>query len=258
MVPPCTRSSLVYENVCSKCNQGAASKKELENMDPTIPSIYVGETSRTIKERAAEHWGAATGSSEAKKKSHIVKHQEEHHAGEKPEFIMRVVQFHKSALQRQAGEAVRIQLRGGAGSVLNSRGEFNRCYVPRLRVEEEKVIKELEQLDEQEDQEILEVLRENDNTWENRKTGRRAGEAREHLGKQLSQGSSSKRAGPSAQGRRRTKKLKYSVLEEDWGQEKTSYADEGGAGAKVVVVGEEGAGDDRCRGGPILGPFLSQ
>ena len=125
-------------------------------------------------------------------------------------------------------------------------------------MEEEKVIKELEQLDEQEDQEILEVLRENDNTWENRKTGRRAGEAREHLGKQLSQGSSSKRAGPSAQGRRRTKKLKYSVLEEDWGQEKTSYADEGGAGAKVVVVGEEGADDDRCRGGPILGPFLSQ
>ena len=59
MIPPCTRSSLVYENVCSKCNQGAASKRELEDIDPTIPSIYVGETSRTVKERAEEHWGAA-------------------------------------------------------------------------------------------------------------------------------------------------------------------------------------------------------
>ena len=56
-------------------------QRKIENVDPTIPSIYVGETSRTVKERAAEHWRAASGSTEAKRKSHMIKHQEEYHTG---------------------------------------------------------------------------------------------------------------------------------------------------------------------------------
>ena len=53
-LPPCTRRSLVYENVCKDCNQGAGGKEEIvPNME--IPSIYVGETSRTIQERGMEH-----------------------------------------------------------------------------------------------------------------------------------------------------------------------------------------------------------
>ena len=155
MLPPCTRKNLVYENVCSQCNPGAGSKRELEGVDPNIPSIYVGETSRTVQERAKEHWRAALGSKKERDGSHMTKHMELVHGGGDPTFLMRVVQFHKTALSRQCGEAVRIMRRGGAGSVLNSKGEFNRSYIPRLKVEEMDKVKELEKLEEQE----LEVIK---------------------------------------------------------------------------------------------------
>ena len=115
MLPPCKRKSLVYENVCSICNEGAGSKKELEKVDPLIPSIYVGETSRTVQERALEHWADTRGSSKGVEGSHVLKHMEQYHGGRRPEFIMRVVEFHKSALSRQTGEAVRIMRRGEQG-----------------------------------------------------------------------------------------------------------------------------------------------
>ena len=52
-IAPCTRKSLVYENVCGRCNEGAKEKKELEDVDPTIPSIYVGESSHIRSRRGA-------------------------------------------------------------------------------------------------------------------------------------------------------------------------------------------------------------
>ena len=55
------------------------------------------------------------------------KHQEEFHKGEAPRFYMRVVNFYKTALSRQIGEAVRIDRRGGAGNILNSKSEYDRC-----------------------------------------------------------------------------------------------------------------------------------
>ena len=60
--------------------------------------------------------------------------QGEHH----PKFTMKVVKFYKTALARQVAEAVCIRRRGREGAILNSRGEFNRCYIPRLKVEEEE------------------------------------------------------------------------------------------------------------------------
>ena len=103
-------------------------------MDTTVPAIYVGETSRTILERAKEHWQAWRS---RKNESHIRKHQELCHEGAgEPDFVMRAVSFHRSALSRQVAEAVRIMRRGGEGAVLNSRAEFNRSHIPRLQVEE--------------------------------------------------------------------------------------------------------------------------
>ena len=73
---PCTRKSLVYENICTRCNPGAGEKKELRRMNnPDIPSLYVGETARTIKERAGEHWAAYRGGAKAQEGSHLFKHQ---------------------------------------------------------------------------------------------------------------------------------------------------------------------------------------
>ena len=64
---------------------------------------------------------------------------------------MRVVSQHRTALARQVSEAVRIGRRGGAGAVLNSKAEFNRCHIPYLRLEDEEERKLREQQIEEED-----------------------------------------------------------------------------------------------------------
>ena len=58
-----------------------------------------------------------------------------HQPGEEASFLMRPVKYFRTALKRQLAEAVRIGRRGGAGAVLNSREEYNRCEIPRLSLE---------------------------------------------------------------------------------------------------------------------------
>ena len=67
----------------------------------------------------------------------MARHQAMVHEGEDPEFIFKVVSHHRTALNRQVREAIRIGRRGGAGRILNSKSEFNRCHIPHLVVEEE-------------------------------------------------------------------------------------------------------------------------
>ena len=84
-LPACTRSSVVYENICTRCNPDTNEKGEhLLKKEGTAPSLYIGESSRTIQERALEHWGAAR---KGDKKSHMYKHQTMEHGGEPPAFI---------------------------------------------------------------------------------------------------------------------------------------------------------------------------
>ena len=108
----CSKKSLVYENTCATCNTKASSKEGVTETDSDIPSLYVGESSRTIQERGLEHWADFRRN---KKDSHIRKHQELQHNGEAPNFILRAVSFHRSALSRQTAEAIRIRRRGGMG-----------------------------------------------------------------------------------------------------------------------------------------------
>ena len=70
----------------------------------------------------------------------MLRHQKnEHGADRRPDFTIRAVKYHKTALYRQLGEAVRIGRREGQGSILNSKSEFDRLYFPRLVVEEKNV-----------------------------------------------------------------------------------------------------------------------
>ena len=125
----CNKRNLVYENICVKCNPTALTQGELKHANTTVPSLYVGETARSIYERAREHWEDYKSKSSD---SHIYKHHVLHHnSEEEPKFIMKVVGYHATALSRQVGEAVRIGRRGG-GSLLNSKSEFNRCSIVRL------------------------------------------------------------------------------------------------------------------------------
>ena len=68
-------------------------------------------------------------------------------------------------------EAVRIRRRGGEGEILNSRAEFNRCYIPRLVVEVEDEDKRKERMEQEEKykEEIKEVLDSMELNWEERK-----------------------------------------------------------------------------------------
>ena len=196
-------------------------------MDPTIPSIYVGETARTIQERAKEHWSAARGRTKKDTEgSHMWKHMEQYHGGGEPTFIMRVVQFHRSALSRQTGEAVRIMRRGGAGSVLNSRSEFNRCYIPRLKVEEQDKLTEMEEQEKKELESVKETLRVEDLTWEKGKRNNRRAEV---VRSSLAQGKTAKRSEEQQGAGRRRKRFKYDIVEDDWGGSREGKTTKSGA-----------------------------
>ena len=81
------------ENVCVDCNPGMEDgKKETTSEDKRdIPSIYVGETSRSMKERALENWKDFI---DKDPDSHIFKHWTLQHGGGgegNPNFKFRIV-----------------------------------------------------------------------------------------------------------------------------------------------------------------------
>ena len=88
---------------------------------------------RSVHDRAKEHWKDFRRGC---KDSHILKHWVLHHnsVGE-PRFVMKVVQYHRSALSRQVGEAIRIHRRG---LTLSSKGGYNRSALTRLTLGEKE------------------------------------------------------------------------------------------------------------------------
>ena len=110
--------------------QGTTKKEQVKQEDLSgskEPVIYIGETSRSIQERSIEHWKGYIGS---KKEDNQLM----------AKFTMKVVGGLKTALNRQVSEAMRIRRRSGEHIILNSKTEYNRCHIPRLRVEQEEEI----------------------------------------------------------------------------------------------------------------------
>ena len=141
---------------------------------------------------------------------------------EKPNFIIRAVKYHKTALYRQLGEAVRIRRRGGQGSILNSKSEYDRCYIPRLTVEE-KDTRELALLEEQEAKKNREQQDEDMAEWDSAKLRSRREQDRaesSRIGTIEVRISGEKREQEQLQGNgRRSKRPKQEVLGEQWGKE---------------------------------------
>ena len=56
---PCTRRNIVYESECIQCNPGQ-SRQERDKVSLAEsreqPNLYVGESARSLHERALEHW----------------------------------------------------------------------------------------------------------------------------------------------------------------------------------------------------------
>ena len=111
--------NLVYSNQCLDCKEKGK------------VSIYLGETSKSAYERGGDH---VTDYKSKKEDSHILKHQVTEHNQAAPRYQFRILARFQSALMRQVTEAVLIR-RQEEGTVLNSKGVFNRCSLPRLTVE---------------------------------------------------------------------------------------------------------------------------
>ena len=206
----------MYENFCSLCNPEAKGSKYIKTTgDP--PSVYVGETGRSIQERIKEHHDDERKMSN---KSHMWKHRVLHHQGGTAPFVVKAVSFHKTALSRQAAEAVRIRRRGGEGMILNSRAEFNRCFIPRLTLMQDEVIKEMEKEEEELSAEILDDISRSQEQWEGDRVKIRAESIREELRKSRKQEKRSSREEEVGIKKRRTKKLKYEKMEDDWGEQR--------------------------------------
>ena len=121
----CRKRNLVYE---MRCKSSSSSQ--------TGPGfVYVGETARSSKERVAEHIDDLNKQSE---KTHMLKHQILFHKEEEdPNFSFKVVKHFRSSLERQIYEAVHIKtLAETEGlNIMNSKGEYSRCRLPRLIIE---------------------------------------------------------------------------------------------------------------------------
>ena len=136
----CRKRNILYESMCRVCNpeedKGVDGKK-MEKFEAfrKQPGVYVGESSRSIYERAGEHHRDAQGQ---KEDSHIFKHWKTSHPElpEAPKFTIKVVASFQDAMSRQLSEAVRIDLRGS--NIINSKSEYSRCRVPRLRIDKEE------------------------------------------------------------------------------------------------------------------------
>ena len=115
--------------------------------------IYIGETSRTLHQRANEHYRDAKDFSE---KSQILKHwmssiDEEKEA---PNFIFRILGTFRDCLSRQVNEAIRIHY--SKDFLLNSKNEYAANCLTRLTINENKVErKKRERKEEEEERETL-------------------------------------------------------------------------------------------------------
>ena len=143
----CRQRNIVYKTSCKQCHEVGKDK------------MYIGESARTSYERGREH---LEDYQNEKEDSHMHKHFVLDHPQDKemPRFTMKVMKAHHSALSRQIHEAVLIQL--NEDKVLNSKGQYNRCQLPRLTVRMgERVIEDRKEV-EQDNTMYLEDVRRGD------------------------------------------------------------------------------------------------
>ena len=100
---------------------------------------YVGETGRSAYERGVEHISDFLNYDES---SHLLKHYLSCHQSMRMsdvKFGMRVRNTFRSALERQIGEAVAIDIEKRKGiTLMNSKSEYNRCSIPRITTKSAK------------------------------------------------------------------------------------------------------------------------
>ena len=130
----CRRRNITYMMTCDTCNR---EERKEEVTDAGVvgaqeTAAYVGETYRSSYERGREHLASYKARAET---SHMWKHHSTKHPEEEGDidFSMKILKQHKTSFSRQTHEAVMIEMMD-QGNILNSKGGFNRCSIPRLGV----------------------------------------------------------------------------------------------------------------------------
>ena len=142
--------------VCNKEEEVTEAKGKVDKLKlfKEQQGVYVGESARSIFERAKEHHHDTLEKSE---ESLMVKHWRISHPEleEPPKFNIKVVASFRDPLSRQLSEAIRIDLRGG--NVLNSKSEYTRCKIPRLVINKEEWEKNAEEKRKKEKEEMQKI-----------------------------------------------------------------------------------------------------
>ena len=136
----CKARNITYESKCKLCNPKSSHQEDDEDAHPSgrkptpREGIYIGESSRSIHERAVEHLRDAKSFST---KSHIVKHWMNAHPSlpSPPAMEFSVTGRFKDCLSRQISEALMIN--NSTDVLLNSKGEYGHNSVTRLVVQED-------------------------------------------------------------------------------------------------------------------------
>jgi hypothetical protein len=107
---PCKARNIVYESECTLCNEpGSRKRNDKQGLKESKEqaNLYVGESARSLFERAGEHWEGVLG---GKDENHMLEHLAVSHRDDQvPNFRFRVVKKCRTALERQVREAVRIR-----------------------------------------------------------------------------------------------------------------------------------------------------
>ena len=116
----CRNRNLLYESCCLACNPSSLQEEKIKDAKPRM-GVYIGETSRSLHERAVEH---VKDAEDFNPKSHIVKHWMLSHPemNSAPRMTFKATSLFKDCLSRQIGEALRIH--HSRDTLLNSKSEY--------------------------------------------------------------------------------------------------------------------------------------
>ena len=136
----CKARNIVYESKCLVCNPQTSQQEDDHDNQPSgtddypREGIYIGESSRSLHERALEHVRDAQAFSA---KSHITKHWMNSHPSlpSPPKMEFSITSRFRDCLSRQIGEALRINY--SKDTLLNSKAEYMANSLTRLTMKED-------------------------------------------------------------------------------------------------------------------------
>ena len=130
-VTRCQVRNVVYVSECLLCWD------QLDDSKEDRRQIYIGETSRSLRERSSEH---IKGAKRMDEENFISKHWQSLHPEREdpPVFVFRVNKVHRDALSRELHEAVLIQKIKEDECILNSKSEWNKTSLSRLCIEKDE------------------------------------------------------------------------------------------------------------------------